>query len=218
MKQFSVFVALFIGLAVVLAVAASAVEAQDATEDDLTFPERITALEERIAALEERVAALEEGDTGSEQAPAQQTESSEEITVPTDQSSSVLTLGAIEITVIGIGSLDAEHLTAIQENYPTTGVYQQVELTVTNTGPVPIEVSDIAWEDLLLIDGQGRTFSIAQSPSFYLFGYTQTFSADFQPGLPANGFIVFELPPDASGFEMALQGSEQRVPVASLVE
>lgn len=144
----------------------------------------VSAIETQIAELHATITAIVEGSPAAD------------IVILQD--------GPLTFDVTRIGELIGTELEQLSD-FPTAGIYVRVDLTITNTSDEPVRYLDVSWWEFRLIDDQGRRFSFNPDHTYHLFSELDMFSNSYQPDLPVSGFIVFEVPTDATGFQVVLE-------------
>lgn len=122
-----------------------------------------------------------------------------------------LSINDVTFEVTEFSPLQQDLQAKIQDDYPTLAQYYQLDVTVINNSFEPVNGFSLPWESFRITDSLGRSFSYANGPTYYLFGYEGMFMGDVQPGIPTAGFIIWELPADATGLVLTAEGAAESV-------
>ena len=120
---------------------------------------------------------------------------------PDDEASTEPTrFGDWEITVTSTEL--SQGFATYSEQKPPRGVYVVIALTLTNMGLAP---NTFPYDDLILVDGAGRSFSLDSEGTIYWQSGNNDLSlySDLQPGLSYDAAILFDGPADATNLVLS---------------
>lgn len=167
-------------------------------------PPSVDELQARIAELEAQVAVLE---AENQQLKQRITDLTQPAAAPTNPATGATY--AVGDTYTGeawsVTVTNRELTSAISTDYDqhtARGVYLIVYFNVTNVGTAP---APFPYEDLVLTDSEGRSYTVDQDSLFSLtysvFAIGSQYDA-LQPGLPYSTGVAFDIPPTATGLSL----------------
>ncbi|CAN5818078.1 hypothetical protein BH20ACT11_BH20ACT11_08800 [soil metagenome] len=143
-----------------------------------------------------------QGESNPEAQPSEDTGQEEQQAQEETETASIgeeVSVGDVSYTVT-----DAERVSQLEDPYgldePLTGNFMLVSFTFTNNGSDPATVSDIG---MYLYDEEGNQYETDSDAALYLPEDTSMFMLDrVNPGLSQEVQTLYEIPPNAEGFEL----------------
>jgi hypothetical protein len=116
-------------------------------------------------------------------------------------------------TLTVTGAERTPSIDALFQTFAARGTYVVVSLNVMNTSNTP---QSFPYNELVLLDASGRSFSIDADPTipFQIETYSVAMYDELQPSLAYETAVVFDVPVDATGLRLEAEGQPWQIPIA----